>query len=550
MLRQEDCKKSRNLNISVGCTSCENESARYAPPGIETDNTFGPEQLIRDIFIGGDCFDVDSNSINFAGDDLSRGYFFNGSSSIDIEEGVILSTGNIANSAGPNENYNTGNSFNSNNFDQDLADMIGSNSLYDVAAIEFEFTPTTDQISFEFVFASEEYCEYVNSTFNDVFGFFISGPGFNGPFTNDAENIAIVPGTNDYIAINSVNHLLNANYYLNNIPSIQHDQIPSYLACENHTNNDGIAIEDIEFDGFTVVMTVGAEVIPCETYHIKLAIADVSDAYFDSAVFLKANSFSAGETAVVSTQLPGGITSSYAYEDCGDGYFVFERSNEDLSEPLVVHFDYSNSSTATPGIDFETFADSITIPAGDSVYFLPINVFSDFENEGIESLILELDAPCSCDAPFIEMLINDYPELTLELDDQTFCGPVLTTLFPFVDGGVGNYIFNWNTNDSTESIEVDLTTTTTFNLVVTDECENTAEAQSLVEVVEVPSAVISGYEQVCPENPNGEILIDLGGEGPWEIIYSIDGVAQPPITGILTSPYQLVTDQLGDLSFD
>ena len=70
-------------------------------------------------------------------------------SSINIEKGVILSTGNIANSAGPNDAYNTGNSFGLNYIDVDLSNMVNTNSIYDVASLEFDFTPTTDQISFE-----------------------------------------------------------------------------------------------------------------------------------------------------------------------------------------------------------------------------------------------------------------------------------------------------------------------------------------------------------------------------------------------------------------
>ncbi len=545
MLRKEDCARSVYLNLSIGCTSCRNESAQNNPPGIETDNSYSPEQLIRDVFIGGDCFDVDSSSINFIGHNLASGYFSSGSSSINIEEGVILSTGNINNSAGPNDAYNTGNSFSLNYVDADLADMVNSNSIYDVASVEFDFTPTTDQVSFEFVFASEEYCEYVNSTFNDVFGFFISGPGFNGPFSNNAENIAIIPNTNDYIAINSVNHLLNSNYYLNNIPSWQHAQIPDYLQCENHTSNSGIAIEDIEFDGFTTVMTVTADVVACETYHIKLSIADVADAYFDSAVFLKANSFSAGATANVSGQGPGGASSNIAYEDCQDGLFVFERVNDDLSDSMVVHFTYSALSTAIPGVDFEAFPDSIVIPAGDSIYYLTVEVLSDLLNEGIETLILELDAPCSCDIPFTELLINDYAEIVLNLEDLSFCGPTLTTLTPDVNGGIGDYIYSWSTNDSIEIIDVNPNTTTLYTLTVTDECGNTAETQSTIEIIEIPSATISGYEQVCPENPSAEFLIELLGEGPWEIIYSINGIPQPPISGVLASPYILNADELG-----
>ena len=83
--------------------------------------------------------------------------------------------------------------------------------MTDVAILEFDFTPTTDHVSFEYAFASEEYCDYVNSEYNDVFGFFISGPGING-----SKNIALIPGSSDNVAINSVNFTKNDQYYRDN----------------------------------------------------------------------------------------------------------------------------------------------------------------------------------------------------------------------------------------------------------------------------------------------------------------------------------------------
>lgn len=543
------CKNDRFQQVAVDLSIGSNPSAEPAllsPPGIETDQNYSPQELIHDIFVGGDCFDVDVNSITYTGHVSARGFFFSGSSSINIEEGVMLSTGNIANSAGPNNAYNTGNSFGLNFVDPDLADMVNSNSIYDVSSIAFDFVPTTDKISFEFVFASEEYCEYVNSTYNDVFGFFVSGPGINGPFSNNAANIALIPNTTDYIAINSVNHLLNSTYYLNNIPAAQHSQIPSTLQCSNHPMNNGVAIQDIEFDGFTTVMTVLTEVIPCETYHIKLAIADVGDHYFDSAVFLKASSFNAGETAVVSTLVPGGSSSSnVAYEGCDEAYFVFQRPGGDLSQPLTVNFSYSPTSTAIPDVDFEMLPDSIVIPAGDSIFYLAVNIYDDLIAEGIETLILELDAPCSCTNPFVEMQINDVEPLTLELEDLSFCGPVAIALSPVVNGGIGDYIFNWNTSDTLGSIEINPETSTNYSLTVTDACGNTVAGNAIVEIIEIPAATISGYHLVCPENPTADILITLQGSGPWELTYNINGVPQTSITGISASPYVLTAQDIG-----
>ncbi|MFN9109550.1 MAG: choice-of-anchor L domain-containing protein, partial [Bacteroidota bacterium] len=160
--------------------------------------------------------------------------------------------------------------------DPDLA-LLTAEDQWDVSKIEFDFTPSANNIQFDFVFGSEEYCEYVGSNYNDVLGFFICGPGIPG-----IQNIALLPGSASLVSINNINHITNSTYYINN---------------NTFSNCGGLGaavIDEISLDGYTIVMTARAELIPGETYHIKLAIADVGDGGWDSAVFLKANSFDVG----------------------------------------------------------------------------------------------------------------------------------------------------------------------------------------------------------------------------------------------------------------
>ena len=542
----KSCDIPIEVRISIACTSCNQENSSRNMMGIMVDEIYTPDYLVQDVFIGGDCFDVEMQSISYTGNNLGKGYFSNGLGSVDIEEGVILSTGNVHSSSGPNAVYNTGTSFFNSGADPDLSQMVNSNLLYDISALEFDFTPTTDQISFEFVFASEEYCEYVNSSFNDVFGFFISGPGINGPFSNNAENIAVVPNTNTYTAINTVNHLTNAGYYVNNIPVSQHSQMPSFLQCTGYpVNTNGVAVNDIEYDGFTTVMTAMANVQACETYHIKLIIADVSDGYFDSAVFLKANSFTAGDVATVSTEALGGIDSNIAYENCEEGYFVFERPNDNLDEPLTINYSVSSAGTATPGVDYETLPDFITIPAGDSVFYLPVTVYADNFIEGAESIILELEAPCSCDQPYVLMFIEDVEPLVVVSEDVLFCDPAPLSIQPQTTGGIGNYTFLWNTGDTTAMLNFFAETDAVYSVTVSDECGNTSESSTNVSIIESPTASMSGGQLVCPENPNAEIQISFTGSGPWDIVYTIDNIPQPLISGITDNPFIIQTNTLG-----
>ena len=152
---------------------------------------------------------------------------------------------------------------------------------------------------FEFVFGSEEYLEWVNSGFNDVFGFFISGPGITGPFSspigfpNGAVNIALVPGTVTPITINNINNVTNPGFYIDN--GTGNCFAPPFdPQCTDTTVT--------QYDGFTVVMTASiGGLIPCSTYHLKLAVADAGDDQLDSGIFLKAGSITASNIEVSTT---------------------------------------------------------------------------------------------------------------------------------------------------------------------------------------------------------------------------------------------------------
>src|SRR5690606_15673266 len=92
----------------------------------------------------------------------------------------------------------------------DLTKLAKANT-YDAVVLEFDFIPVSEWISFRYVFASEEYMEYVNRGFNDVFAFYLSGFEIKEPI-----NLATVPGTREIVSVNSINHQKNANFYIDN----------------------------------------------------------------------------------------------------------------------------------------------------------------------------------------------------------------------------------------------------------------------------------------------------------------------------------------------
>lgn len=535
--------------LSLGCMTCDSAIKQRSMMGIQVDPGYSATQLVEDVFISGNCFSVESSSINFTGYNQGLGYFNTGGDAIDIEEGVMISTGNATNAIGPNVMNSTTSELQANftpNNDVDLRALINNaHSLYDTEILEFDFVPTSSEISFDYVFASEEYCEYADSDFNDVFGFFISGPGINGPFTNNAENIAQLPGSSDYITINNVNDNTNNAYYVNNIPA-SHFVIFPFVAssCAGHPVQDGPANNFIEFDAFTTVLTARATVIPCETYHIKLAIADVTDRRFDSAVFLRANSFTSDGAATGSTELPDAFN-GFALEGCIGGQFVFQRQDSDLNEPLTVHYTLSPLSTAEEGIDFLPLPDSIIIPAGEEFYYLPVEVYEDFIPEGNETIILDLESPCSCANPFVEMTIADPQPLTLNLDDQALCEPDSAQIEALPTGGLANYSYQWNTGDTSALLSVFPQSDTTYFVTVTDFCGREIIDSVSFSILGIPEATIVGDFEICPEGDPAFLEILFSTTGTYTITYTIDGVLQAPISNITDNPFVLETTTPG-----
>jgi hypothetical protein len=239
-----------------------------ASPGLVTqDLTTGltPTDLVNILLGGG----VAVSNVTYVGTDWTAGTFSGGTGIIDFESGIILSSGDIASVVGPNQldNVTTNNGLPG---DADLDTLIPGYTTFDATVLEFDFVPTTDIITFDYVFGSDEYNEYVNTQYNNVFGFFLNGV-----------NVALIPGTNTPVSINNVNG-----------GGPIYGQNPSNSAYyRNNDLDDGGGSIDTELDGLTVVLSVVAKVNPGVTNHIKLAIADAGDQVLDSDVFIKAGSF-------------------------------------------------------------------------------------------------------------------------------------------------------------------------------------------------------------------------------------------------------------------
>ena len=221
------------------------------------------------------------SNVTFTGANTAAGSFAGGTGIIGFESGIMLSSGDIAFVPGPNTQDDVS-GVNAGIGDPDLDGLIPGYTTFDTVILEFDFQCTgTQVIQFQYVFTSEEYNEWVNSPFNDVFGFFLNG-----------ENIALVPGSpGTPVSINNVNcdNPYNppagsfCNLFINNDCN---DIPPGTFPCTG--------VREIQMDGMIVILTATGTLSP-GVNHIKLALADAGDQVLDSNVFIRAQSFTCGE---------------------------------------------------------------------------------------------------------------------------------------------------------------------------------------------------------------------------------------------------------------
>ncbi len=236
------------------------------------------DNLINSIMGSG----ISYSNVTYTGAYIASGTF-TGGTVIGINDGIVLTSGYASNVDSSNsEDGITGN--NNKGGDTDLNTLIPGYYTYDATVLEFDFESEGGDLYFNYAFGSDEYNEYTNTSFNDVFGFFLDGT-----------NIALIPGTSTPVSINNVNG--GDPYGSSNASNID--------LFNNNDLTDGGPYYAIEYDGFTDVFTAQFLGLEEGTHHIKLAIADAGDYILDSGVFIQGGSFSDQETPIV--PVPGAV---------------------------------------------------------------------------------------------------------------------------------------------------------------------------------------------------------------------------------------------------
>lgn len=234
---------------------------------------------------------VSVSNVTFTGDPAGRGRFdFSDPTVVGFDQGLVMSSGAAADVVGPNVSDWTSTDF-TRPGDADLSGLSGY-PTYDAAVLEFDFTPVTNQVVFSYAFASDEYPEYVNTVFNDVFAFFVNG-------TNCAEVRQTAGDPSSPSVPVTVNNINNSNPVQDPLPA----PVRPDLFRANYQDPAGASALDLEFDGITSVLTCQSAVVPDAPNHMKLAIADSSDGIYDAAVFIQAGSLVSNDNPVADLSL-------------------------------------------------------------------------------------------------------------------------------------------------------------------------------------------------------------------------------------------------------
>ena len=523
---------------------------------ITVDEGYTAQDLVEDVLINSPCanvFNVSVSGGNFASGEKSYGFFDASGTGFPFENGIILSTGKINNAPGPNTYLSDDGGSMGWNGDSDLNDALGLSNTYNATILEFDFIPLGNKISFDYIFSSEQYLTSPSSNqcnFTDGFAFLlkeVSSPTY--------ENLAVIPGTTIPVKVNTVRGPgticppANATYF-------------DAFNDNNHPTN---------YNGQTVVLTAQADVIPGQTYHIKLVIADEGNYRYDSAIFLGGGSFNFGidigddrliadgnplcpsETLVVDAtqtgatgyqwfqndialigetnstytvisegeysvkinygtlcQTTGNITIEYA-TDLIVNEDTFYLCDADDNQDGIMTFDLS---TITPDL-FTNLPSSYTVSffeSTSSTIALPtIYTNTTAYNQPVFARIMNIQG-CYSDYP-VNLVIKTFNEIVTD-EEVGLC----ETSSIILNAGSGFSSYTWNTTpvETTQSITVDTPGTYIVTLTNSNNCSKTKTFTVTTSgIATINDVIINDFSD------NNTITVDYSGLGVYE--FSLDG---------------------------
>ena len=394
-------------------------------------------------------------------------------------------------------------------------------SVNNIASLEFDFVAIGDSLNFNYIFGSDEYLQWVNSQFNDVFAFFLSGPGITGPYSSPAAfpggavNIAIVPQSTPPlpITISSVNNVLNAAYYVDNGPGL----IP------------------INLNGFTVKIAAQYDLECGETYHIRLAIANGSDQALKSDVIIEAGSFTTGtDNAGISSSVVNpapNLPPNSVLEGCVNGQITFNFP-DCLAQGDTVNLIFGG--TATYLEDYHTNGVTQFVVA-DTSFVIDIIPILDNITEGTETIIISCSYLCegACDSVSISATLDllDYVGFGASpTEDFLICPGTSQTVNPGASGGWPPYIYSWSNGQSNATQTFSQGSAGPYSYTFSDYCGATFTDDFVI--TEPPVFGFATAQDLCA-GIESELLV-YGGSQPY--VYQFDALTMilNPLTNTIT----------------
>lgn len=543
-----------------------------APGYPET--VFSPLQLVKDVLISSGtntCLVPNVSNVTVTpnlpvtNNNRSWGYFHRGTTNFPFKDGIILSTG-FARNAGNTGATGTLSDNNTGGTDSDLAAVIGvSGTLTNAAVLEFDFVPTTSQIKFNYLLASEEYTGSFPCNYADAFALLLR-PVSGGPYVN----MAVLPGGAGPVSVTNIRPEISGSCGAAN---------PTYFGGYNTANIE------TNFYGRTVPLTATATVVPGQAYHFKMVVADFgpygADTSYDTAVFLEGGSFNIGVELLDNT----GATLPSEINVCDKVPTVLTAS---VNDPIMT-FQWFYGTTPIPGATTNTITAiepgvytvevsvpgnpcpgkaSITInggttPLGQNATYLLCSTpdITTFDLNGAKPLMSPTpnatfhfyenlaDAQAKNDA-FITNVANyngaDGQILYVVISDGGFCSVLVELtlhrevtpvagLIPdrirvcagesvtlTASGGVTYEWVNFNGSGDTQTVPVYQTTTFEVYAIGTKGCKSLQPARFTVEVIPAVSTTLQDVEMCIGDS----LVLDAGAGDNYSYLWSTGATTQ------------------------
>ncbi|MCQ2286415.1 MAG: choice-of-anchor L domain-containing protein [Bacteroidales bacterium] len=401
-------KKIFLLTLSALCINI-----LQAQVAVQSSAGLTPQALVNSVLVGNGVTVTNvtfngSSAVLHATTGAQIGTFTNniyGYPSLGFSSGLIIGTGDISIAPGPNSSSSSSSSVSSGYYCSELENLIsGWGSCNNPAVLEFDFATLGNAVAFNYVFASEEYPEFAGSSYNDVFGFFVTDM-----VTYTTQNIALIPGTNLPVTINNVNASSYSQYYI---------PVPDYSSA-------------MQYDAHTTPFSAKMNVVPCRTYHMKIAIANVSDYAYDSAVFLEAQSFNA--TAISTDVTYDNVNLPLVVYGCNNALLTFSIPQA-LPKDTTLQLTYSG--TAINGVDFQQLPQSVTIYAGQTTATIPIIALPNYNNNDTVTLTISYSSTVCTATQSVDINVQILNDNRIDITSQNVnsCVPVDSVSVTLVDG--------------------------------------------------------------------------------------------------------------------